>query len=224
MKVRLLISALVSVMLVLAACEVNQTTNGEVIEGTGNVITTDRPMSGFSNIQINMGADLILTQGDSENLSIRADDNLMQYIETEVRQGWLIVSKPDNISLSPSESIQLSLAFETLSAIEIRGQSAINADNLELDRLSISFDGSGSTMLAGRVDNQEIIIRGQAMIYNFDLISQQVDVDISGNSTVEVHAEDSLNVTIAGMGNIRYTGDPNVTQNISGAGTVTRVQ
>ena len=51
------------------------------------MITASRSVSGFSSIQVNLGAELVLTQGNGESLNIEADDNLMPYILTDVHNG-----------------------------------------------------------------------------------------------------------------------------------------
>lgn len=211
---------LVSAMALLIAACGTTTTSVETITGSGNIVTIEREVSGFSDIQINLGADLILTQGDSENLTVEADDNLMQYIETKIENGRLIISTPNNTSLTPSQTITLNISFSTLREIEILGSSHITANDLDLDTLTIRFAGSGSTRLTGRADEQTINIRGQATINNFELTSRQVMVDISGNGVVEVNAEDNLNLTVVGMGIIRYTGDPAISQDVSGTADI----
>lgn len=223
MKRNTLLLSILVLALLLAACgtTINSITT---IQGSGDVVTVERDVSGFSSIQINLGADLILTQGDSESLTIEADDNLMQYIETEVQNGRLIVSTPDNTSIVSNNTIRLNVAFETLREIEIFGSSNITAADLNLDGLTITFSGSGSTRFSGTVDEQIITIRGMAIINNADLISRRVTIDVSGNGTLNVHAEDTLDITVSGMGTVRYTGDPTITQNSSGSVSVVQVQ
>ena len=211
-------------VLTLAGCNNINGANVETIEGSGHVITAEREITNFSRIEIIMGADLVLIQGDEESLVIAADDNLMEYIQTEVNGDRLIVSTPDNISLRSSRTIQLTIGFESLTEIEVKGSSAITAEDLDLERLMISFSGSGSTRLTGAVSNQTIVVRGMAIINNPDLVSQQVSVDISGNGTIEINAEEALDIRVAGMGNIHYKGNPAITQNISGTATITQRQ
>jgi hypothetical protein len=50
----------------------------EIIEGSGNVVTAERSVGDFTSIQINLGADLVLIEGNNEALTIETDDNLMQ--------------------------------------------------------------------------------------------------------------------------------------------------
>jgi hypothetical protein len=208
-------------LVALTACQTVFNTTVESIRGSGNLITASRSVSGFSSIQVNLGAELVLTQGNGESLSMEADDNLMPYILTDVHNGKLIVSTPNNMSITPSKVIRLSVAFKTLAGIEIFGSSDITATNLDLDTLSINFSGSGSTHLSGQVDTQNITIQGQATLRNFDLSSRNVTANISGNGTLEVNATDTLGVTVAGIGNIHYIGNPSITKNIMGAASIT---
>jgi hypothetical protein len=210
-----------SFILLLTACMTVQP-NTQSIQGSGNLSANERSVSDFTSIQVNLGADLILTQSNSENLRIEAEDNLFSYIETTVLNGRLLVTTPNNISLKLTQPIKLYITFETLDSIEIFGTSNITAENLNLDTLSIAFSGSGSTRLTGTVTQQTINIQGQATINNFDLASRNVTVDISGSGTIYLNATDTLNVTVAGMGNIHYTGNPTITQNMSGAATITQ--
>jgi hypothetical protein len=206
-------------ILLLPACSTVQS-NIQTIQGSGNVVTTERNIGDFTSIQVDMGADVVLTQGDSETLTIEAEDNLMPYIETNIRNGRLIVSIPHNVSLTLIQSIRLHITFDTLQEIEIFGSSQITGENLNLDTLTIAFSGSGSTWLTGEVDEQTINIRGQATMNNFDLAGRNVTVDISGNGIINVNATDTLNVTIAGQGDIHYIGSPTITENISGQANI----
>lgn len=71
----------ICVVLALSACNNIVESSVESIRGSGNTVTVERDVADFSRIQIYLGADLDLTQGDSSSLSIEADDNIMQYIE-----------------------------------------------------------------------------------------------------------------------------------------------
>jgi hypothetical protein len=192
----------------------------EVISGSGIHLDESRPVSGFSRIQIKMGADLAVTQGDTEALTISADDNLLPHIITTVQGGSLIIES--NANLQPSQPIRLHVNFETLTEIDILGSSNISGDDLNLEALTIRFDGSGTTRLTGAVQTQSVYIRGRATINHFDLLSASSAVDISGSATVEVSASDTLQVTVAGQGFVFYDGDPVITQNISGSASISQ--
>ncbi len=217
----ILITAL-STLLVLTACQAVGVVSTRSIKGSGNIVAEDRGVNGFAGIRIMLGANLELTQGNNESLVVEADENLMPYILTDVQNGTLVVSTPHNTSLSPSSPIQLKVAFQSLTNLEIVGSSDVTAANLDLDTLGISFSGSGSTRLSGSVGTQMITIKGSARLNNSDLVSRDVTANISGNGTIEVNALDRLGITVAGTATIRYSGNPSITKDIMGAATITQ--
>ncbi|MBL8154465.1 MAG: DUF2807 domain-containing protein [Anaerolineae bacterium] len=208
-------------LLFAAACQTTVTTT-ETIKGSGTIITEERTVSGFSSVQVNLAADLTLIQGDQEGLTIAADDNLMPSIQSTVQNGKLVIGFPNNTSMSPSRTIQLTLTFKALTAVDVYGMSTVTADDLDLNALAIDFKGSGSTRMTGRVVTQTITIEGMAFVNNFDLDSTTVSVNIAGTGTVDVKASSSLDVRVAGQGTIRYLGSPSITQDISGSATITQ--
>ena len=72
---------LVILLIVSVACD--------QISGSGNVITQERPVSGFNKIAMSGSGELIITQGSKEGLTVEAEDNIMEYIETEVKDETL---------------------------------------------------------------------------------------------------------------------------------------
>lgn len=210
---------IVLVGLLLAACQTTVTPTG-TIQGSGMIISEERQVSGFNRVQMNLTADLNLIQSDQEGLTIEADDNLMPFIQSTVQNGSLVIDFPNRASMSPSRTIQLTVRFKTLTAVDVLGSSTVTADDLNLNALAIGFKGSGSTRMAGRVVNQTITIDGMAFVNNFSLDSTTVSVNIAGSGTVDVKASRSLDVQVAGQGTIRYLGSPSITRNITGSATI----
>jgi hypothetical protein len=214
MVVRIVVAALL-----LTACQT--TTSVQTIKGSGSIVLQERNVTGFTGVQVNISGDLTLIRGDGEALTIEGDDNLMQYIRTDVQNSKLVIDTPNNTSISPSRPFKLTVTYSSLRSIDIWGKSTVTADGLDLPALDITFTGSGSARLTGKADTQTISISGSSIVNNFDLTSRTVNVDIKGMGTVEVTATESLNITVAGNGNIRYAGNPTITRNVAGSATIT---
>ncbi|MCJ7666613.1 MAG: DUF2807 domain-containing protein, partial [Actinobacteria bacterium] len=73
----ILIACLISLLLVTAVSCI-----GEKIIGSGNVISEDRAVPGFSKISISGSGDLFIEQGDEESITITAEDNLIPLLTT----------------------------------------------------------------------------------------------------------------------------------------------
>ena len=90
MPKRLLLSLIVIFPLVLGACDTLR-----VIEGSGDVVTETRAVSGFDRVILGGIGELTLIQGEEESLEIEAEDNILPQITTEVRDGTLTISFDD---------------------------------------------------------------------------------------------------------------------------------
>jgi hypothetical protein len=76
----------------------------EIVE-SGNVVTEDRQVSGFDGIAFDGIGELIITQGDTESLTVQADENVMPHIVTEVRGSELnihMTARSTSTCASPS--------------------------------------------------------------------------------------------------------------------------
>jgi hypothetical protein len=219
-----------------------------LIRGSGNVIVEDREVSGFDKIAISGVGRVILTQGDEESLSIETDDNLMEYVKTEVKGDTLEIDFTDDIVLSrggrnvldPSAGFIFRISVIDLEAISVSGAANIQADKLKTDSFSVNFSGAGDISvgdlntkrvdvtvsgagdveLAGKVENQSISLSGVGRYQGFDLESQQASVFISGAGGANLWVMESLAVTISGAGDVEYYGDPSVDPEISGLGRI----
>jgi hypothetical protein len=212
------------------------------IKGSGNVVTEERDVSGFDSVALSGFGEVIITQGDKESLTVETDDNLMRYIETEVRGGTLELGfTDDDILLRPSESIIFRLKVIDLSALDSSGAGRFEMDDLDADRLEVTLSGAGDIRmdslsatdlvvtvsgagnieLAGQVETQEVNLNALGNYVAPDLESQAATVRISGAGSASIWVHDTLDVTISGAGNVDYYGSPEVSKNISGVGKVT---
>ena len=219
-----------------------------VIQGSGKIIIEDRDVSGFDKIQISGIGRIILTQGDTESLSIETDDNLMEYIKIEVKGDTLEIDFSDEIILSPggrdildpSAGFIFRISVINLEEVLVSGAANIQAEKLKTDKFEINFSGAGdvdiddlnanqldvlvsgagNVDLAGRVENQQVTLSGVGRYQAFSLESQTASVVISGAGGANLWVTDSLDVTISGAGDVEYYGSPSVSPEISGLGRI----
>ena len=98
-KITRFVGLLAVAVLLLSACQIT------TVRGSGNVVTEEREVSGFEGVALSGVGQVIITQGDEESLTIETDDNLMRYIEGEVRNSRLELRIADNTIPIPSRSI-----------------------------------------------------------------------------------------------------------------------
>jgi hypothetical protein len=71
--------------------------SGKLLEGNRKVVTRERKTDSFTGVKVSSGIDVYLKQGNNEAVSVEADENLHEYILTEVRNGVLNVYSEYNI-------------------------------------------------------------------------------------------------------------------------------
>ncbi len=211
------------------------------VRGSGDVVEEEREIRrDFDTVLLVAVGNVYIEQGDDVELIVEAEDNLLAYIETEVRGNTLELGLRDNVSLRPRKSINFHLTVEDLSMVNIGGSGNIfidgmrtdkfeiviggsgdvELDDLKADDLVVRIDGSGDGNVAGRVDEQEIDLGGSGSYEADELKSERADVNIGGSGPVTVWVEDELDVDIHGSGSVRYKGSPDVESSVSGSGKI----
>jgi len=231
--------------LLITACGSNTILGSrEVIKGSGNVITESREVSGFDGVSHTGIGRVIITQGDTESLTIKVDDNLMEYITSEVRNGTLELGFKENIRFDTSTSVLFQVSAKDLNAIDSVGTGSIEMEILNTDQIEISTSGTGSIIidqltatdlvadaegtgeikLAGAVETQQITQVGTGDYNASDLESQTANVVVTGTGSVVIWVLDALDVEITGISKVSYYGSPTVTQSITGTGSLTSLE
>ena len=62
----------------------------ETIKGNGNLKKETRSAAGYTGIQLQGSMNVQIAYGNSDNISVEGDENLLPYIETFVENGNLI--------------------------------------------------------------------------------------------------------------------------------------
>lgn len=220
-----------------SAC--TQNWSGMGISGEGPSVTKTLDISAFSGLSLSISADVYLKQGSSQSVKIEAQQNIIDNLKKEVKNGvwkigfdknvrnhekvkiWVTVPSISELGVSGSGSIFGEGKFSNLGnlAVSISGSGNIKFE-ADSKNVEASISGSGNINLAGSTGASNIRISGSGNINAFDLAAQSCDVKISGSGDSSVNASESLDVAIAGSGDVFYKGRPSVHSKISGSGSV----
>jgi hypothetical protein len=116
---------------------------GNGIDGSGNVITEKRNINQqFTKISASTGVNVILEQGSPAEVEVETDDNLIDYVITEVENGTLIIKIEGNINMMTTVNIRVKT--ETISSLESSSGSSISSKN-SLSGSSIALKSSSGS-------------------------------------------------------------------------------
>jgi hypothetical protein len=216
----------------------------------GNLVAESRDVSNFDRVTLRDYGELVIAQGEQESLTIETDRDILSKIETEVRNGSLLIriggSWLDKLGHGPSTSltrpwISYSLTVKKLTSLEICGAVRVSASDVESHRLALKSSGvndvsiesltaqlltvdlcgAGRINLTGQVAEQRITIDGMGNYSAPKLESKRAVVRLRGAGQATVWAVKDLDVTMRGLGSVEYYGTPTVKKNVSPLGSVT---
>jgi len=191
------------------------------IGGSGTLKTESRSVPEFKRIGVNGSIDVTAKVGTPAAVDVTADDNLVEYITTEVKDGTLrIGTKPGSYRFS--KGVKVAITTPELEKVSIAGSSDVNVSGLAGPRFAADIAGSGDLHAAGRVDKLDASIAGSGDLALVELESRDAKVHIAGSGDAHVHATETLEVKIAGSGDVTYRGDPKITRSIAGSGSVSK--
>ncbi|MCB2210249.1 DUF2807 domain-containing protein [bacterium] len=239
-KVLIPLMLLVVLSLSITACRIPIV---NVISGSGTMASESRDIHGFDAIRLDGAGTLKITQGETESLTIEAENNILPKLKSNVQGDTLVLGHQDNFwrnALIPTREITYTLTVIDLTAltfngagnldmgdletsslkVEINGAGQVKIDELMADSLTVRISGTGNVEIGGEVSEQTIIIDGAGNVKAGDLQTARTSVTFNGVANATVWATESLDVSINGGGSLSYYGSPNLNQDINGAGNI----
>jgi len=211
------------------------------VHGSGNQKTESRKVDDFSRIDISGGFKVILKQDSSLSVKITADDNLLKYIKSYTDGDRLrIYSKKNmcnngemiiNIGVRNLQEVKASGAVEIESDGKIKTQdlafklSGATKVTMDLDAANVTTKGSGATEvnLKGQATSHNIDLSGSGKVYALDFVVGSCEIQTSGVGHSEVNVLKSLEIHSSGASEVKYRGNPSITNDKSGASSVEKV-
>ncbi len=225
----------------LAAC--NNFSN-ETITGNGNIRTETRNYNCEGRIKLQGSFDVYLIPGSDGNIIIEADENVIPYIVSENRNGYLSIKAREGFNLKSKQKIKISVACSRLTNLQIAGSGSFigqdkfsGMDELKLEiagsgnitlhvntpKVDAGIAGSGNINLKGETRDASIEINGHGDYNAEELKAENVKVEVNGSGKVRVHADKSLEMDITGSGDVYYRGNPSIHKDVTGSGKAIKI-
>ncbi len=190
--------------------------------GSGTHATESRPLGDFTQIEFLGAGRVEVSIGELQPLQLSGDDNVLPLIETNVSDGKLVVRATR--AFNAVQPLVLTVTVPNLIAVLLGGAGEIVVTGVANDALRADVIGAGQVALSGTTANLVLTVSGVGSLDASNLAAGAVSVEVSGTGSANVQALDTLDVTIDGVGSVTYSGDPAITQHISGLGTLRKTE
>jgi hypothetical protein len=218
------------IIVLIISLAINARINGQftkVVRGNHKVTTQERKTESFSGIKVSTGVDVYLKQGEADGtLKVEADENLQEYILTEVRNGILNVYTEVNIREAERKRVYVTMKEVTsigaTSAGDVIGESPIKTDNIKLSASSagdikleiyakdikIDISSSGDMTLTGETEWLKADLSSAGDLNAYELKVREADISASSAGDADVTVTERITARASSAGDINYRGQP----------------
>ena len=201
------------------SCNIGDLKSMNGVQGSGRAKSETRNVSDFKMVDASSAMYLEIAAGKEFSVQVEADDNLLQYIKTDVSGDTLKIYSKGNIS--PKTKINVKISMPELTGLEVSGASNASVSNAMGNSIELKASGASEVKIEGEVKNVKLEASGASAIEAETLKCQNADAHASGASTITTAPANDLTAEASGASNIFYTGEPkNIEQNSSGASSV----
>ena len=236
--VRITVALVLALLLSSCGFDINFGDFGTGEKGNGVVVEETREITEeFTVVSASEGIDVYVTQGDDFDISVEADENIMDLIGTDIKNGKLKVHAIENIGRA-TKKVYVTLpavsGLHASSGAHLSAENMIKSEKLQVDASSgamldanvhvtdMEIDASSGANITLSGSAKEVYVDGSsgANIKANELMTISCNADASSGANVSVHVKDNLTAEASSGGNISYKGEPSVQKNKSVSGSV----
>jgi hypothetical protein len=175
---------------------------GETVKGSGEVAVELRNVGEFSRIETLGAFDVFITPGDTQEVVLTFDDNLLELVKTEVVGKTLKIYADE--PYRSRRTCKVDITVPRLEGVTTKGSGDIEVEGFDSERLECSTKGSGDITIT-------------------DLICDDLFCHVNGSGDIIVNRVEGnfLKCRIAGSGDFKAVGEvESVEIGIYGSGDV----
>lgn len=250
MKKHILIIATAIIGMAFASCNIHIDNDslGETIEGNGNIVEREFDVAQFDEISCALPAMVNFNVSSNYTCTVRVDENLMDHLDIEVKDGELLLGKPKKLkgtTLKATEFV-IEVTAPSVENINLAGSGDINIlspmdvkdlevnvagsgdvvfkEEVNIDHLDLNVAGSGDINIEkGSVRDMVANIAGSGTIVSHAEV-QGMEANIAGSGDIIANMNGKLKYSIFGSGDIKYYGDAVVKGEKLGSGQVKQIE
>lgn len=198
----------------------------KTISGEGAVVTKNISLDDFQSIGLSIKAKVIVKKGSQQSISIEAQQNIIDQIQKEVKNGSWEITFGNNVRARDFKDVTINITIPTIKALSIAGAGDIvTADAFDgLDEVKLSIAGAGDIEFLGSANSAKVSIAGSGDVQAEKFTVKDCKVSIAGSGSCYVDVSGELKASIAGSGDVKYKGSPKVSISAAGSGRVTSME
>jgi len=211
------------------------------------MITKTLHLTEFDKIDLQVGANVTIQQGDSQEVIITGQNNILEDLQTSVKNNQVKFSS--QVHCLKNTKLDMMITVPNIDRVIIKGSGDViveNFDNqsqlkgdiagsgtIEINSfegatdMAFTISGSGKVIAKEDISSLENLIlkiSGSGDYRGFPLATETVKATITGSGSAKVTPNKSLTATVSGSGDIHYKGKPStLVTTVNGSGKIKAV-
>lgn len=191
-----------------------------------DVNTQERSLPQFSSVKLTCSADLIITQGNTQKVVVKADSRIIDDLKTEVKDGVLTIEMKrhfagtfnihvlevhitvpalHNVLNYGSGDLIIKDGFKATDFNLVIGGSGDFDGDLQVNNMKLSLRGSGDAKFKGVTGDFELSVMGSGDVEGSDLQLTSCVVESMGSGDTELSGE-TKDLTLSSKGSGDFSG------------------
>lgn len=180
-----------------------------------------RSLPGFIAINAKGAFSMKVEVGKTQSVVVSGEEKFVNLLKTEVIDNELQVFLPEKQFSTSKGAPTITISVPSLSRVKLEGAGETTLNNINSDRIDISYLGAGQLLANGKVKYLRLSAKGVGRVDTRKLQAERVDVQFEGVGDISVYASDLLNAVAKGIGGLTYYGHPKkVNKDVAGIGSV----
>ena len=182
-----------------------------------------RSVSGFTGINASSAFNITVAKGDLESLSIEADNDVMQYVRSEVRNGTLHLYIDNGNTVRNIKKLNASVVMKNLDNVVLSGACKFTANDLfTTENFKLESSGASNIIVNVNTGQLNIAASGACKIEITANVTGDANFNVSGAANVKAALKaNNTGFTFSGVCSIELTGEAtNMEMVVSGTSKV----
>ena len=168
-------------------------------------------MSGFTGINASSMFDITVSKGSAESLTIEADNDVLQYVRSEVKDGVLNLYVDGNNKVRNIKVLKANIVMKNLDKVILSGACKLKTNDMFTSN-EFKADCSGASNIDLNLNT------GQLSIEASGACNILIKADVSGDSKIEVSGASKIQGELKTK-NVKYSSSGVCSANLSGSAT-----
>lgn len=232
MKNKVVILISLSLAIILSSCIFI----GPSKKGNGHVVEQNRKVSPFEEIKVSRGMNVYISQGNETKVVVKADENLLDVIRTEVDNHTLKVTTTENIRKATSKKVYVTVpkitGITSVAGSNVFSENVIHSKQLEVTssagsniklevdagELNVSASAGSNIKLEGKAKAFTGKASAGANIKAEGMTTDNCNVRASSGANLWITVTDNFEARANSGGNVFYFGQPKTSDTESSSG------